>query len=295
MQPFSDIIRDVLVYVSLFAAGLALSVLVNSLADNLPPDADDQRHPPRRPHCHQCHNPHAPVFWLALAALVARGGRCEHCGARRRLRPAVIELVSALGTAGIWAWVLYRSEQAAVPWSWLRVIVQYLSALWVFQTFLLIAVVDIEHRLILWSVVWPTALGVAAMSFVLPDRGVIKTMQGGLAGYGFTFGIFLLAEGYSRLMHRLRGQPLDEVAFGGGDVNLAGIVGLAVGWPGIVLSLLIAVLTGGIVSLVYIVVQLARRRYSPHAAMPYGPFLVLGGWLIYFVGRDLATIWPNAP
>jgi prepilin signal peptidase PulO-like enzyme (type II secretory pathway) len=107
-----------------------------------------------------------------------------------------------------------------------------------------------------------------------------------------TLGIFLLAELYSRLVKRWRGQPLEEVAFGGGDVNLAGVVGLAVAWPGVVLSLLIAVVAGGAYSLAYIIVQVARGRYSPHSAMPYGPFLVLGGLLIYFVGRDLAAIWP---
>jgi prepilin signal peptidase PulO-like enzyme (type II secretory pathway) len=207
----------------------------------------------------------------------------------------VVELVSAAGTAAIWAWSVHRSGQQPEAASALQFALRYLGGLWLFQCLLLVTVVDIEHRLILWNVVWPCALGVAWFGLVLPERGLVKTLLGGLAGYGVTLGIFLLAELYSRVLHRLRGQPLDEVAFGGGDVNLAGIVGLAVGWPGIVLSMLIAVLSGGIYSLFYIVTQVARRRYSPHSAMPYGPFLVLGCLLIYFGGRDLAAIWPGGP
>ena len=282
-------------YLALAGVGLSIGVVVNSLADNLPPDADDVRHPPRRPRCPTCQAPHRPIYWLALAALLLRGGRCEHCGSRRRLRPVLVELAAALGTAAVWAWVNHRAAQAVEPWpAWLLAL-QFLGGLWLYQSFLLITVVDIEHRLILWNVVWPTALGVAALGLVLPDKGLVKTLVGGLVGYGITLGIFLLAELYSRLLHRLRGQPLEEVAFGGGDVNLAGIVGLAVGWPGIILSLLIAILAGGAFSLVYIAAQLLRRRYSPHSAMPYGPFLVLGGLLIYFLGRDLAAFWPAAP
>jgi len=278
-------------YPLLFVVGLGLGVIVNSLADNLPPDGDDMRHPPRRPRCRACQRAHRPGLWLASAALISRGGRCEHCGIRRPWRAVIVELAAGLGTALVWAWVLHRAPLPDTPQPNLALAVRFLGALWVYLSFLLITVVDVEHRLILWSVVWPTALGVAAFAYVLPERGLGKSLMGGLAGYAVTLGIFLLAELYSRILHRIRGQPLDEIAFGGGDVNLAGIVGLAVGWPGIVLSLLIAILSGGVFSFAYIVAQVARRRYTPHSAMPYGPFLVLGGLLIYFLGRELAVWW----
>ena len=81
------------------------------------------------------------------------------------------------------------------------------------------------------------------------------------------------------------------MAFGGGDVNLAAIVGFAVGWPGVILALMIAVLLGGLFSFGYIVVQLARRRYVPYSAVPYGPFLVAGALAIYLYGKDFAAVW----
>jgi leader peptidase (prepilin peptidase)/N-methyltransferase len=280
------------IYAVLILAGLALGMLVNSLADNLPPDAQEMRHRPRTPRCHACQEPHRPRYWLGLAALVLRRGRCEHCAARRPARAVAVEVLAAAGTALVWAWAAHRAAAEAGP-AWVDA-VRFLAGLFLFHCFLLITVVDVEHRLILWNVVWPSALVIGAAGLVLPEKGLVKTLLGGLVGYGVTLGIFLLAELYSRFMHWLRGRPLEEVAFGGGDVNLAGLAGLAVGWPGIVLTLLIAILSGGLVSLLYIIVQLVRGRYAPHSAMPYGPFLVLGGLLIYFFGRDLAALWPIA-
>jgi leader peptidase (prepilin peptidase)/N-methyltransferase len=103
--------------------------------------------------------------------------------------------------------------------------------------------------------------------------------------------LFLLGQGYALVQARLRGQPLDEVAFGGGDVNLAGLIGLAVGWSGVLLALFIGVVSAGLFSLGYVVIQLMRGRYNPHTPIPYGPFLVLGGLTIYWHGRDLAVWW----
>ncbi|MCC7360837.1 MAG: prepilin peptidase [Anaerolineales bacterium] len=268
----------------LFVFGLGLGVLLNSLADNLPPDANDLRHPPRRPRCRVCGQAHAPANWLALAALVRHRGRCEHCGAPRPTRAVVVELAAGGITAGLWFW----GARAGLPL--VETVAVYLAALVFVQGCLLITVIDIEHRLILWGVVWPLALVAALTGAALPGHGLTKTLLGGIAGYALTLGIFVLAELYARGLQWLRGQPLDEVAFGGGDVNLAGLIGLAVGWPGVLLSLTLAILLGGLYSLGFIVVQLLRRRYTPHSAVPYGPFLVLGALTIYLFGKDFA-VW----
>jgi prepilin signal peptidase PulO-like enzyme (type II secretory pathway) len=269
----------------LFLVGLGFGLLLNSLADNLPPDAEDHRYPPRRPRCRQCGQVYPPVYWLALSHWLLRGGRCPHCGARRPLRPGLVELACAAALPYLWLWA-GRPADGLLPAG-----VRFVAATTVVLVCILIVIIDVEHRLILWSVVWPAAIGIALLGIVTPGHGFAKTVLGGLAGYGITLSIFLLAEMFARLLQRLRGQPLDEVAFGGGDVNLAAIIGFAVGWPGVILALMIAVLAGGIFSFGYIVVQLLRRRYVPFSAMPYGPFLVLGALTIYLYGKELAALW----
>jgi leader peptidase (prepilin peptidase)/N-methyltransferase len=267
----------------LFALGLGLGVLLNSLADNLPPDAHDLRYPPRRPRCRVCDQPHAPGYWLALAAVVRKSGRCEHCGAPRPRRAVVVELVSGLVTALLWFW----AARTGLPLA--QTVAVYLAALVFVLALLVITVIDIEHRLILSVVVTPTAVVAALCGIVLPGHGAAMTVLGGIAGYGVTLGIFVLAELYVRAIRYLRRQPFDEVGFGGGDVQLAGLVGLAVGWPFVLQALVLAVLAGGLFSLAYILIQLARGRYTPHAAVPYGPFLVFGALTLYLYGQDFAA------
>lgn len=265
---------------SLAGLGLAVGAGINVLADDLPPDSAGVRHRPRRPRCRACGRPLAGRQWLALAAR-ALGQGCAACGARRPWRAAVVEAACALGLPLLWLWAGQGATGAGHHW------LRFAAGAVFGAASVLISVVDIEHRLILWVVAWPTALLVGLTQSLLPEQGVAKTLWGGLAGYGLFFSIYALAGVYSWVVARLQGRPLDEVAFGGGDVNLAAIVGLATGWPGVLLALLTAILVGAGYAAGLIAVQLLRRRYRPHSVIPYGPFIVFGGMLLEFFSAQL--------
>jgi leader peptidase (prepilin peptidase)/N-methyltransferase len=253
-----------------FVVGLALGVVVNALADDLPPDELGMTRGLAKPRCRYCGAEHAPYLWPALASLFLRRGACEHCGAPRSWRHMLVEAVTGLCLAGVWSWAGGRWA-AFAP-----------AALLVF-VFTLIAVIDIEHRLILWRVVVPAALAVAVAQGL--TRGWVPTLEGGLAGYGIVFGMFLFGQLFSMTVAQMHGRPLDEIAFGGGDVNLAALAGLAVGWPGVLLMVLATVVSGGVFALAFIVVQKVRGRYNPYTAFPYGPFFILGAAAVYLYGH----------
>jgi prepilin signal peptidase PulO-like enzyme (type II secretory pathway) len=118
-----------------------------------------------------------------------------------------------------------------------------------------------------------------------PARGAVKTLLGGLAGFLILWVMYLLGLLFSRWMARRRGGPLDEVAFGFGDVMLGGLIGLVVGWPGIVIAVLVGILLAGAFSLGYLLLMALFRRYAAFTAIPYGPFLLLGACLVYYGGR----------
>ncbi|QLD12833.1 prepilin peptidase [Microbacterium oleivorans] len=64
---------------------------------------------------------------------------------------------------------------------------------------------------------------------------------------------------------------------GGGDVKLAGALGLATGahgWEILVLATAAAFLSGGLVALVLIALRRADRR----TRIPFGPFMLAGAW-----------------
>jgi prepilin signal peptidase PulO-like enzyme (type II secretory pathway) len=184
--------------------------------------------------------------------------------------------VELLGIAG-GAWLAARDPRAVI----------LIPSVLVGLTFLLITVIDLEHRLIPHAVVVPAAVVLGAIGILDPSRGAVKVLAGGLAGAGSFYVLYLVGGVFARAMARARGQSIDDVAFGFGDVTLAGLIGLIVGWPAVVLALLIGILAAGVFSLGHVLFSLLRRRYSAFTPIPYGPFLVLGASLVYFGGRAL--------
>jgi prepilin signal peptidase PulO-like enzyme (type II secretory pathway) len=240
----------------------------NLLADSLP-------HTRRwaGPHCPACTAPRPLSAWSGLLAIPLRSGRCAYCGTRRGLRGPVVELVGM----ALFALLYLRDPRPGM----------LLPALLVGFTFLLITVIDLEHRLIPHVIVLPAAVVLGAIGILDPSRGAVKVLAGGLAGAGSFYVLYLMGGVFARAMSRARGQAIDEVAFGFGDVTLAGLIGLIVGWPAVVLALLIGILAAGVFSLGHVLVSLLRRKYSAFTPIPYGPFLILGASLVYFGGREL--------
>jgi prepilin signal peptidase PulO-like enzyme (type II secretory pathway) len=152
----------------------------------------------------------------------------------------------------------------------------------------LITVIDLEHRLILIVVMGPAillALIEAALTSRLPFWDAVR---GGLIGFGFVFGIYLLGEGFRRLAARLRGETVDEVAFGFGDVMLATFAGVVVGGAAgrIGLVLVVMIIVGGVGAFVYLIYRrFIRRDYSLYTAIPYGPNIIIGMLAV--------LIWPE--
>jgi hypothetical protein len=56
-----------------------------------------------------------------------------------------------------------------------------------------------------------------------------------------------------------------------------------VGWPDVTKALLIAILAGGVISLLVIIILVALRRYqSMNVFTAYGPYLLLGAAILLF-------------
>lgn len=72
-------------------------------------------------------------------------------------------------------------------------------------------------------------------------------------------------------------------AFGGGDIKLMGACGLLLGWRLNLVSLFLAVLTGGLYGIFLLVTK--RKGRKDHFA--FGPFLCLGMFLAVFWGQPL--------
>ena len=220
--------------------------LVNYIADVLPYSRQLTK-----PSCPECTQPYPWAKYLVFQ-------RCPNCGETRGWRPWVVQI--AMVALSLYTWITPNHFGYWVG----MLLFTYLGC---------VVVIDLEHRLILHTTSIVGAL--IGLGIGIRLHGIRDALLGGLAGYGVMLLLYVLGDLFVRYMSRRRGEVIDEVALGFGDVNLAGIVGLILGWPVIVFGLLFTILAGGVVSLIVIAVMLIRHKYHAFSAIPYGPFLVL--------------------
>jgi leader peptidase (prepilin peptidase) / N-methyltransferase len=240
-----------------FIVGWLLGSLVNYLSDVLP-----YFRGLARPPCLACGVPAAmPQYWLFPAA-------CRQCGKRRGWRSLVVWIVFAVASVYLWL-----NPPDGLGFALAMLLLAYFG---------LVTVIDIEHRLILHVVSLAGAFLALAVGLWL--HGWLATLLGGLAGFGVMLGLHLLGRGFIRLSGRLRGHPVGEEddALGFGDVNLSGVIGLLLGWPGIVAGLVLTILLGGLASLLALAVSALRGKYDPGLALPYGPFIAASAIYLLF-------------
>ena len=207
---------------------------------------------------------------------------CQNCGNARSLRTWLVQILTT--TAFVYFW-LFPSKALGIPLGMLVLIY-----------FAIIIVIDLEHRLILF----PTSVAGALLGLIVGTSihsradglllGAGKSLLGGLFGFGMMFVLYqlgtLVARFRARRMLAEGKTPDDEEALGGGDMYLAGVLGLMLGWPFIWDALLLGVLLGGLVSFLFLIALFLRRRYSSDALMtfiPYGPYLILGAFYLLFL------------
>jgi leader peptidase (prepilin peptidase)/N-methyltransferase len=259
--------------------GFLVGLVINRAADNLPPPA--RRSILDTPRCSYCGTTRKAWEQIGVLGFLFFRGRCSNCHSPLPLRAPIVEIASTL----LFAFLGNRfgSNFAALSYGLLTAIL------------LLITVTDLEHRLILNVVVLPGTLIAFLLSPIVQNQGtfvpsVLRAILGAAVGYIFVFGIYLLGSLFARLMARARGRAIDEVAFGLGDVKLAGLVGAIVGFPGIFSVLVYTILLGGVVSFFVVIFQLiVRRRYSAFMAIPYGPFFTITAWALMIWGRELGV------
>jgi leader peptidase (prepilin peptidase)/N-methyltransferase len=169
------------------------------------------------------------------------------------------------------AWFLWRVPPFAFTGWQLFLLLVYFGV---------VIVIDLEHKLIMHPVSVAGAVFMAGMGVLW--RGWGSTLLGGVVGFVLMLSFYWLGDVIGRWLARRRGQAWEETALGFGDVNLAGVVGLLLGFPAVLAGLFTAVMLGGVVSMIYILVMLALRRYQLFAAIPYGPFIALGALILVF-------------
>ncbi len=190
--------------------------------------------------------------YLTLEWYIPRKGMCPQCGVRRPVRAPLLELAVIAVFAGLqYRWGFHLST---------------LLVSWCYAAFLLLVLmIDLEHRRVLNVMLLPASVLALMYSFLPGTPTPLSALMGGVLG----FGLFLLLALISR------GK------LGAGDVKLAGVIGLMLGWEAVLPALCAGMILGGLTALFLLITRRATRK----SYMAYAPYLSLGALAMLFLAR----------
>lgn len=242
--------------------GLLIGSFLNVVIWRVPRGESVVRPPSHCPGCGAAirQRDNVPVLsWLMLR------GKCRDCKTRISARYPAVELLTAI-VFGLLAWRI--GLDAALP-AYL-----YLGAIGVALALIDIDVKRLPNAIVLPS--YPVALGLLGVAAAVNQD--LSAYIRALLGMVVLFGLyFLLAFVY-------------PAGMGFGDVKLAGILGLYLGWLGwgeVVTGGFLGFLFGGIVGAALMAAQRAGRK----SQIPFGPFMLAGALTAILWGGALADLY----
>jgi leader peptidase (prepilin peptidase)/N-methyltransferase len=238
--------------------GLVIGSFLNVVAYRLP-RGESLAHPPS--HCPSCDAPIKPYDNIPVLSWLLLRGRCRSCGAAISPRYPIVEAVTGV----LWALVTWARWDDASGIALGIVLVTILIP---------ITIIDYEHRIIPNRITGPAAVVAILIGVLLDMDFVAEQLIAGAAAGGF----FLLAAiAYPRGM-------------GMGDVKLAGVMGLYLG-RAVGLAVLIGLVAGVVVGAV--IIARVGAKAGRKQAVPFGPFLALGGVIAIFAGDAVADAYAD--
>ncbi|MTI81178.1 MAG: prepilin peptidase [Firmicutes bacterium] len=210
-------------------------------------------------HCPQCEKKLGAMDLIPIFSYIFLKGRCRSCDEKISIQYPLVELLTA---------VLFLATYLHWGWQWQTV------SMWSFVSILIaVTVIDIYHQIIPDKILLVGSL--IGLPFIILSS--FNQFISGIIGF-FVAGLILLVI-----------AVVSKGGMGGGDIKLAAVIGLFLGWQNALLALFISFLAGGLIGIFLLVTKLKGRK----DAVPFGPYLALGGLISAFYGNQLIKWYLN--
>jgi leader peptidase (prepilin peptidase)/N-methyltransferase len=195
-------------------------------------------------HCPSCEAPVKPYDNLPVLGWLLLRGRCRACGEHISARYPIVEALTAVLAIAV-VLVKHSAHDIVLGLVLVAILVP-------------VALIDLDRRIIPNKITGPAGLAAIAIGLALNPSRVPEQLIAGAAAGGF---LLLFALAYPRGM-------------GMGDVKLAAVLGLFLGRE-VGVAVLSGVLAGAVIGTV--VMARVGVKEGRKTAVPFGPFLALGG------------------
>jgi leader peptidase (prepilin peptidase)/N-methyltransferase len=262
---------DIIYYVLFFIFGAAVGSFLNVVIDRLP---NNQSLVSPASHCPECNTKLAVKDLIPVLSYILLRAKCRYCGTHIPVRIFLVELFTGLLLVLLF-WRYGISPE-------LPVVAVYSCV------FITIAVIDLEQGIIPNSITYPFMIiallvttfmgsGITNDIFLIQYFDWRQTLPflanlfdaiiGGLLAFFFLLLVVIISRG----------------GMGIGDVKLAALIGFMTAFPLVILSVFLAIMSGGVVAAILLI----SRRKNRKDTVPFGPFLCLGALITLLWGNSI--------
>ena len=248
--------------------GAAVGSFLNVCIDRLPA-GKSLVSPPS--FCDACQRPLLLKDLIPLFSFLRLRRRCRYCGALLPWRVFVVEAITA-ALFGLLYWHYGLTAQFGIT-------------IFYFCVFIVILVIDLEHQLILNKIVYPVAVVALLLTIMVPQPEMLKLAPNAFLGMPDIAArtVSGIAGGAAGFIMLLLPALIFRGGMGMGDVKMAALIGLAVGFPLVFVAVFGAIVLGGFLA-VFLVLSRIRKRKD---AIPFGPYLSLATMVTLVYGNQL--------
>ena len=194
---------------------------------------------------------------IPLISFLALRGRCRACATPIPWRYPLVEALTAALFA--LAWLVYGANP-----------LDFVIAAGLLAALVAITAIDLRYLIIPDSITLPGILAGFLASLASQRLSWTESVGGILLGGGLFVVVILLSRG----------------GMGGGDLKLGAMLGAFLGWKALLVALFVAVALGGLAA----AGLLANGKLARKDAVPFGPFLAIGGAAALLWG-DAIVAW----
>ncbi len=262
------------ILISIFTLGLIIGSFLNCLIWRLHTGETILG----RSYCPKCQQQIAWYDNIPVLSYIFLLGKCRHCKKHISIQYPVVEFV--VGLLFVLAFVIELRQFQFFNFQFFNLFILLFRDWFVIFVMTIVFVYDLRWYLILDKIMIPAMIIIFGLNIYLAylDGEVFNNLWNflisGIIGGGFFLLQFLVS----------RGQWI-----GGGDIRLGFFMGLVLGWPIILLALMLAYISGAIIG-VFLLIWGKKKMSSQ---IPFGVFLSTATLVSLFWGQSIINWYLN--